>query len=376
MVAVTETSSIPFPDCVPVLGDGHVVLRAHTESDVPRIVEQCVDPDSVRWTTVPVPYAEADAREWFGEIVKSWTGTGPWYWAIADAEDPDTFLGTIDVRPQGAGIAKVGFGLHPEGRGRHLMSGALRLAAQWWFDRGGVRVFWEANRGNFASWRVAHACGFAFHGVMPQQLAHRDVAADGWTASVGRDDDLSRPVSVWREAVPLDGEGIRLRPWREDDAPAVEDGDSPAHFMPAGAEPTPETFDSWLLRRREQMALGEVTHWCIADADTDRALGTVLLIDREQEEGSAELGFFLFRSARGRGAATEAARLVVDHAFAPEGEGGRGLRRLTALCVGDNAASAAVLERLGFTEWGREPQFCRRSDGSLDDARHWVLLAT
>ena len=375
MVGVSELASVPFPDCVPVLSDGTVVLRAHTDSDAVRIVEQCVDPESVRWTTVPVPYAEEDARAWLREIDTSWTsGTGPWYWAVAEATDPETFLGTIDIRPQGAGIAKVGFGLHPQGRGRHLMSGALRLAGAWWFARGGVRVYWEANRGNFGSWRVAHACGFTFHGAMPQQLPHRDVPTDGWTASVGRDDDLTRPATRWREAVPLEDDRIRLRPWRDDDVVAVEPGDSPAHFMPPGAEPTAESFEDWLLRRRERMSRGEGTHWCIAAADTDRALGDILLIDKDQEEGSGELGFFLFPSARGSGAATRAGELVVRHAFAPEAEGGRGLRRLIALCVGDNEASAAVLERLGFTEWGREPQFCPRADGSVDDARHWVLL--
>lgn len=372
-----DTPAVPFPDCVPVLGDGHVVLRAHTDADALRIVEQCMDPESVRWTTVPSPYTEADARAWLEVIDRSWTsGAGPWLWAVADASDPDTFLGTIDVRPKGAGIATIGFGLHPEGRGRHLMSGALRLATRWWFDRGGLRMFWEANRGNVASWRVAHSCGFTFHGVMPQQLPHRDVAVDGWTASVGRDDDLTQPATPWREAALLEGDTIRLRAWRDSDVEAVEPGDSPSHFMPEGAEPTRETFADWLLRRREQMARGEATHWCIADAATDRALGDLVLIDRDQEEGSAELGYVLFPSARGRGAATEAARVAVTHAFAPESEGGRGLRRLTALCVGDNEASARVLERAAFSEWGREPQFCARSDGSFDDARHWVLLPT
>ena len=47
---------------------------------------------------------------------------------------------------------------------------------------------------------------------------------------------------------------------------------------------------------------------------------------------------------------------------------------VVALTVGDNEASAGVLERLGFTSWGREPAFCERGDGSLDDARHWALL--
>jgi RimJ/RimL family protein N-acetyltransferase len=365
----------PFPDCVPVLGDGPLVLRAHTVADAPRIVEQCVDPESVRWTTVPSPYALADAEGFVAEIRRSWeSGDGPFYWAIADVRDPDTFLGTVDVRPQGAGIAKIGFGLHPQGRGRHLMSGAVRVVTRWWFEQGGTRMVWDAVRGNFGSWRVAHSCGFAFHATLPGQMPHRGAVLDTWTAGVGPGDDLTRPVRPWRDPVPLEGSGIRLREWRESDVEAVEPGDSPSHFMPGGAEPTVPTFDAWLLRRREQMALGEATHWCITDAAGDRALGTCVLIDREQEEGSAEVGYALFPSARGRGAATRALSLVVGHAFRAEREGGRGLRRLTALTVGDNEASARVLERAGFTEWGREPQFCFRSDRSLDDARHWVLV--
>ena len=51
------------------------------------------------------------------------------------------------------------------------------------------------------------------------------------------------------------------------------------------------------------------------------------------------------------------------------------MRRAIALTVGDNDASSAVLQRLGFAEWGREPAFCAREDGSFDDARHWVLRA-
>lgn len=100
-----------------------------------------------------------------------------------------------------------------------------------------------------------------------------------------------------------------------------------------------------------------------------------MLIYRGQEAGTAELGYQLFPSARGQGAATRAGRLLLAHAFGASEDGGRGLRRVVALSVGDNAPSAAVLERLGFTEWGRERQFCARADGTFDDARHWVIHA-
>lgn len=361
---------------VPVLTDGVVRLRGHRPDDAERIVEQCTDPQSIRWTPVPVPYDTAMAQAWIEGIAAKWATEGAGRsWAISAADDPrEAFLGTIDVRPRGAGIATTGFGLHPEGRGAHLMARALRLTARWWFDHGGIRLWWEANRGNFASWRVAWACGFTSHGTLPHHLDHRGEATDAWVASVGRDDDLSRPVRPWREAVPLEGARVRLRPWRDEDVNAVEPADSPIHFMPEGAQPTVAGFARWLLWRRERMSRGEATHWCIADAATDRALGDLVLLHADAPATSAEIGYFLFTSARGRGAAYDAVRLAVDHAFAPASAGGGGLLSIDALTVGDNEGSARLLERLGFTQWGREPAFCARADGSLDDARHWILL--
>lgn len=367
---------MPFAHLVPPLTDGVVRLRAHRDDDVARIVEQCIDPDSIRWTTVPHPYAAEQAGQFLDQIAGAWQEPeGHRWWALSDADDPaGAFLGTIDLRPLGAGLAEVGFGLHPAGRGRGLMARALRLACAWWFAQGGERVHWRANRGNFGSWRVAWACGFAFDGVVPGLLAHRGEAVDGWTASAGRADELTRPAAPWRVPVVLAGGGVRLRAWRPEDVEAVELDDTPEHFEPPGARQTPDTFAQWLLRREERMMTGASTWWCIADAATDRALGLVTLIEDGQEPGCAELGYALFPSARGRGAATIGSRLALDHGFAPVADGGLGLRKVVALTVGDNQASAAVLERLGFAPWGREPAFCERADGTFDDARHWALL--
>lgn len=363
-----------FPDVVPVLTDGHVLLRAHTMDDVPAIVEQCVDPDSIRWTTVPVPYRADDAREWVAQIGRDWeSATGSRLWAITAAANPDTFLGTIDVRPRGAGIATIGYGLHPDGRGRHLMSSAVRLATQWWFDQGGVRMIWEANRGNFASWRVAHACGFTFHGILPQHLDHRGEPVDAYYGSVGCGDNLFRPVRPWHEAPVLEAGPVRLRPWRDSDGDAAPESDrTPWHFVPRGSIPTRGTFATWLLRRRERQMTGGVVNWCIADPVTDTAVGNVLLILDRYEPGAAELGYFLFEEARGQGLATAAAALATEFGFRARADAGLGLRRIVAVTVGDNHDSSRVLEKLGFAEWGQERQSMARADDSFDDARHWV----
>ena len=51
-----------LPPYAPTLTDGVVTLRAHREGDVEGTVAQCNDPESIRWTTVPVPYETRHAQ--------------------------------------------------------------------------------------------------------------------------------------------------------------------------------------------------------------------------------------------------------------------------------------------------------------------------
>lgn len=373
---------MPFPDSVPTLTDGVVRLRAHSENDVDRIVEQCTDPESVRWTQVPRGYTAEMGREWIADIAKSWDGGGDQYWAIEEVGDTNSsdeqgqFLGSIDLRPRAAGRAEIGFGLHPEGRGRGLMARAVKLVNQFWFDAGGKRVDWYAERGNFASWAVARAAGFEFITTLPEHIAHGEGGlVDAWFATVGRDDPM-QPRRAWITPPILEADGIRLREWRDDDKVSVEPHDHPTHHLPSRAIPTEDTWDDWFIRRRLVMARGQSVNWCIADAETDRALGEMLVFvhDGAMADGdTAEFGYFLFPSARGKGVGKKAARLARDHAFAPNEEGGLGLRRLVAETAADNAASNAILESVGFTKWGHEAAG-EAPDGTIGPADHWELL--
>jgi len=369
---------MPFPDIVPELTDDLVRLRAHRADDLDRIVEQSHDPESLRYTTVPRPYGRAEARGFLDLIEDGWNDPrGRRYWAVTAADDPTgRYLGTIDLRPDATGqVAETGFGLHPDGRGRHLMAAALRLTARHFFDGGGRRVYWWANRGNFASWAVARACGFTFHGTLPDHLDHPDGRCDGWVASLVAQDPMT-PRTPWLHAPVIEHDGIRLRPWRDDDGAAIEEPSQAAHLMPARSILRPDTFATWLQRRRESAALGSGVSWCIADARTDRALGEVLLftVTGTMDGDHAELGYQVMPSARGRGVARTAARLVAAYALRPVAEGGLGLRRLVAVTAADNDASNAVLTGLGFAVWGREPATDVLEDGSVSDTLHWHLL--
>lgn len=368
---------MPFPDSVPILTDGVVRLRAHSGHDVDRIVEQCTDPDSLRWTQVPRGYTADMGREWIGQLAKGWDDGGDQVWAIEEVADPlGRFLGSIDLRPRAGGRAEIGYGLHPEGRGRGIMARALKLVDQYWFDAGGKRVDWYANRGNFASWAVARAVGFEFVATLPEHIPDGEgVLVDAWFATLGRDDAMEAGTA-WITPPVLEADGIRLREWRDSDRESVEAPNHPAHHVPARAIPTTESWDDWLIRRRLVMGRGSGVNWCIADAETDVALGEVLVFVHAgaiADGDTAELGYFLYPRARGRGAARTAASLAAGHAFAPQEDGGLGLRRLVAETAADNAASNAILDSVGFTRWGHEAA-AEAPDGSVGPADHWELL--
>ena len=376
---MTEES---FPGCVPEPSDGHVLLRAHREADLARIVEQSQDPLSRSWTTVPRPYDDRHAREWLAAIEASWNDpAGIRHWAITTAEDPDRYLGTVDLRPQSSrDVAKIGFGLHPEARGQGVMAAAVRLACQWWFDHGGSRVHWAAVRGNFDSWRVAWACGFTHHGTLPG--AHVDMdggpAMDIWQASLAAD-DVMEARTPWVDPPVLrtdDAGGLVLRAWRDSDVEGLGARDQPAHHMPARGVLDVDTFPEWLMARREKMAVGTTLSWCVADSAQDHALGEVLLFVTEGtlDDDTAELGYQVLPGARRRGVATAASRLVVAHAFTPAARGGLGMRRLVAQTAEDNLASAKVLEAVGFEVWGREAAADLLPDGRTVESVHWELL--
>ncbi len=393
LAAVSRSTRIQtpprFPHNVPVLTDGTVTLRAHARADVDAIVEQCTDPEMVRWTTVPRPYRKADALRFLAHVKESWgTQGGNRFWAVEwdDGSGP-RFAGTLDLRPSPGRVAGIGYGLHPAARGQGVMAAAVRLAAAYGFAEGlgdGPldRIHWSAVVGNFASLRVAWACGFVLHGTIPQQggpayagPSGEPVARDHWVGSLSATAPMV-PHTPWLDIPVIEGDGIRLRPWREDDAEHAEPLDGPGHHMPLGAAPSDLTFEHWLLVRRERSARGEGIAWCIADATSDRPLGAVMVFAHGVpiSQPGAELGYFLFPSARGRGVATAAGDLAIDHAFTPRAKDGLGLSRLSAITAADNVASNSVLERLGFVRFGVEHATDLLPDGTWENAYHWELL--
>lgn len=177
----------------PVLSDGVVVLRPPRPDDAARIARGCQDPLIARWTSVPSPYRLEDAQAWLAANspggphgVKTWWASPAWAITLED----DHWVGTVDLRPDQAGAAMVGYLVAPWARGRGVATRSLRLACRWGFTALGLRVIqWQAHVGNDASRAVAARVGFRI-AAEPQRLAiaARGERHDSWFADLLAED--------------------------------------------------------------------------------------------------------------------------------------------------------------------------------------------
>ena len=95
---------------------------------------------------------------------------------------------------------------------------------------------------------------------------------------------------------------------------------------------------------RAAWADGRRAEFCVEDAAAGR-LGRVGLDLRPHEPGAAEIGYWMARPARGRGAATAAVRALCRWAFA---QPALALDLIEWHCEAGNVASRRVAEKAGF----------------------------
>ena len=360
-----------FPDAVPILIDAKagVTLRAASAHDLPAMVEQCRDPDMIRWTTVPTPeggYQLRDAEEFLALTAAGWTSGERLGWTIEGQRGAQRgFCGSIDLRVEGDGVAEVGFGLHPEARGRSIMKAALELVCGYGFDDLGLQVIrWRAVVGNWPSRRVATRVGFVFDGAIRRLLVHRGQLLDGWIATLTRDDP--RRPQPWLDPVEIPGRGVKLRAFQNSDVDRIVEACSDSrtsYWLISMPRPYgPENAFAYLDATAELAARGAGLTWCIADSADDRCLGSISLDGLGGYSTRGEIGYWAHPDARGRGIVTEAVRLVTEYAT------DSGLATsLLIRCASSNMASRRVAERAGYREIGIQPASEPVGDGEVAD---------
>jgi RimJ/RimL family protein N-acetyltransferase len=156
------------------LVEGPTALRPWRDADVPWVVEACRDPEIPRWTAVPSPYRESDARAFMARRHDSLNAGTEAPFAILKREDVDHgLLGSIsllrfaweDLR------CEVGYWLAPEARGNGHATRAVARICGWGFETLGLeRIELHAATGNLHSHRVAERAGFTREAVLRSHL--------------------------------------------------------------------------------------------------------------------------------------------------------------------------------------------------------------
>ncbi|PXV60400.1 Protein N-acetyltransferase, RimJ/RimL family [Dyella jiangningensis] len=145
----------------------------------------------------------------------------------------------------------------------------------------------------------------------------------------------------------LDAQGIRLRPWRADDADALfeaarESFATVSPWMPwLHAGYTRDDSAGWIAACQAGRERGDAYTFGIFDS-SGRVLGDIGLNRVDPKRGSANLGYWVRESAQGHGVATRAGRAIAAFGFqALE------LVRIEIVAAVDNVASRRTAETLG-----------------------------
>ncbi|HEX6506580.1 MAG TPA: GNAT family protein [Chloroflexota bacterium] len=186
------------------------------------------------------------------------------------------------------------------------------------------------------------------------------------------------PENINSQIVPpgaLEGERIVVRPYVDDDAPAMFEAiqESIEHLRPwmpwADTYHTVEDSVEYIRQCQVRFQLR-----------TDFPMGTFLRSDGTYLGGtglhvgdagvpSFEIGYWIRSSAQGHGYVTEAARLLTMHAF-----DAMGAQRMMIQCEARNERSKRIPERLGYAFEGRERNVRRDTSGNLTDALIYAMI--
>lgn len=350
-------------------------MRAHRPDDVQAVLAQGRDPDMQRWTRVPAPYEYRHAATWVNSRHDDWEAGRNLAFAI---DHDGSFAGSVDLRPDGAGAAEIGYGLGPWARGRGVMGRSLQLILPWGFHDLDLEVIhWRAAAGNWASRRTAWAAGFRVEGLVRGLLPDRSCRYDAWIGSLRRGDPLS-PTHPWHVPPVLQDDTVQLRPHHPDDSyRIVQAAADPLtqYWLPALPAPyTGADAAAHLEEIREHQASGHAVYWAVADRRNSRLCGEIGLFGLTSTSRSAELGYWAHPDARGHGLTTRAVRLAARHGLLSREAGGMGMIRLVIRAAEGNRASQRVALGAGFHPAGRDRHAEQLRDGKLVDLVRFDLI--
>ncbi|MBH5134259.1 GNAT family N-acetyltransferase [Streptomyces sp. G3] len=163
------------------------------------------------------------------------------------------------------------------------------------------------------------------------------------------------------------GDGLLLRPWRAEDAPAVHAAfqDPVMHQWHIRAADSEEEVRGWIAEWQQAWDRESNVQWAVADAADDRLLGRVALRQVLLGDGVAEVAYWTTAGARGRGVAARATRTLARWALDEIG-----FQRLELSHAVANEASCRVAQKAGFALEGTKRSALLHPDGWHDMHLH------
>ncbi|SNY28702.1 GNAT family N-acetyltransferase [Paractinoplanes atraurantiacus] len=172
----------------------------------------------------------------------------------------------------------------------------------------------------------------------------------------------------------INGEGVRLRAFRPEDAEALAEGyndQMSQRFLTVVPSPfTVAQAETFIVERIDSLFAEGGAFYAVADPETDELLGGVGFDKAVPSRGQAEIGYWVGPWARGCGVATAAVRTMSAHAFK------HGLHRLELVTHWDNPVSQRVALAAGYQREGVRRGAQPNRDGGRDDMLAFARLAS
>ncbi|MCX5419599.1 GNAT family N-acetyltransferase [Streptomyces sp. NBC_00078] len=163
------------------------------------------------------------------------------------------------------------------------------------------------------------------------------------------------------------GDGLLLRPWRAEDAPAVHEAfqDPLMHQWHIRRSDSEAEAAGWIEEWQKAWEGERTAQWAVTDADSDRLLGRVALREIALGDGVAEVAYWTTAAARGQGAAARATTALSRWALDEIG-----FHRLELMHATANHASCRVAAKTGFALEGTKRSALLHPDGWHDMHLH------
>ncbi len=125
--------------------------------------------------------------------------------------------------------------------------------------------------------------------------------------------------------------------------------------------------EQFIALQQRQWREGKSATWAILRDDA--LVGSIGMHDVDRAHARCEIGYWIAHHQWGRGYATEAARRIVEYAFAD------GFHRVQATHMTRNPASGRVMQKIGMRHEGTLRAFFRRFD-VFEDIESYAILST